>query len=722
MKWLCNSIIIFFLLLNGENVYSQKSHLKKAELFFDAGKYAQALSSYHNYKKVNKSADLLIKRGICYLYTNQPDLCIEDMYQAEILKSINYKRFFYTAKAYFLKGEYEEAAKFYKRYLNVLKRSNAEYDLIIKEIERCGYARNLRYLPQIAFTENLGKPLNSEFNELKPKQSPNKAERYYFSSDKNDATGGLRNEKGITDIVKGKFAYDIYFSEFLEGNWTSVSTTNQMINTSQNEVIQGFNQEGTILYYLKKNFDGQTFLLADTFGTDKNILPKPINSLPFKAELGDQDLLMFNDSLMVFSSKRYSKSGDYDLFYAYEHNNLWSEPINFGPKVNSSFNERAPYLISNGNTLYFSSDRLDGLGGFDVFKSNFVNGFWTDHQNLGPSINSPANEMDIEFAADGTTAVFSSDRIQSFGGFDLYISYFKESVYGQLEITESLGFLDLFRAKEQSSVNTPVMTKENSIQPKQPIKTKEVISKPFYYNTDDDILSPGNMVQIRTLADILTIFPEVKVILQGHTTPEISPNADLYFSVKRAEKVFNQLLKMGVNKDMILIQGFGSHFPLAANTINGVSSTLANKVNKRIDIQWIISPETPLNVKYDTPTVLNEFRDNRWDMFQSKNSNVTFRIQIASTNQMLKSEWMSNYKDFIIEKDRLADKYIYTLGNFLMYQEAVDLMKQVESQFLISNLKVYLYLKSSRLNKTEIQTYSDTFPELMNYIKAQDGF
>ena len=125
-------------------------------------------------------------------------------------------------------------------------------------------------------------------------------------------------------------------------------------------------------------------------------------------------------------------------------------------------------------------------------------------------------------------------------------------------------------------------------------------------------------------------------------------------------------------------------------------------------------------MKYETPPVLNEFRDNRWDMFQSKNSNVTFRIQIASTNQMLKSEWMSNYKDFIIEKDRLADKYIYTLGNFLMYQEAVDLMKQVESQFLISNLKVYPYLKSSRLNKTEIQTYSDTFPELMNYIKAQD--
>jgi len=51
-------------------VFSQKSQLKQGDIYFEAGKYAEAIQSYNNYKKINKKPDALIKRGFAYLKTN----------------------------------------------------------------------------------------------------------------------------------------------------------------------------------------------------------------------------------------------------------------------------------------------------------------------------------------------------------------------------------------------------------------------------------------------------------------------------------------------------------------------------------------------------------------------------------------------------------------------------------------------------------------------------
>jgi outer membrane protein OmpA-like peptidoglycan-associated protein/chaperonin cofactor prefoldin len=722
MKQLFGFLFIFcHLIFDVQEAQAQKSQLKKAETYFESGKYAQALSSFKQYKKTDKVPDLLVKRGICYLNTNQPDLCIEDMYKADILKSINNKRFYYTAKAYFLKGAYEDASKFYKRYLNTLKRSQPEYKQIVSEIQRCGFARNIKYLSQVGFTENMGRVLNTEYNEIKPKQSPNKPERYYYSSDKNDAVGGLRNEKGETDILKGKFAYDIYYSEFSQGNWTVVMPINQTINTSKNEEIQGFNEAGLIMYYLKKEFDGQTTLLADTFGTDKSILPKAINRLPFRAELGDQGLMVVSDSLIIFSSKRIKKEGDYDLVFSMLTDTTWTEPLNFGPEINTMCNESAPYFVKDGKTLYFSSDRLEGLGGFDIFFTNFKDGKWSKPQNLGPTINSPADDLDVEIAADGATAVFSSNRVQSVGGFDLYITYLKEPVLGQTTNLESMSFVEYYKryhlnhSSDETYIESLALVEEKS-----EYNVREVIIKPVYFTNDEDLLGPANLNNIKTFADILTVYPDVNIVLQSYSTPETMPESDLYFSVKRAEKIAEQLVMKGVNPNNIIIQGYGSNFPKAANKINDIPSTLAKKTNNRIDILWQVKPETPLSVKYENAPVNEEFRDTKWDLLETKNQKLTFRIQIASTTQMIKSEWMQEFEDFIIDKNYNENKYTYTLGNFLMYQEASDLMKQLESQYLLTNLKIHAYHKGMKVDEAEINALSQIYPELINYLNANE--
>ena len=75
---------------------------------------------------------------------------------------------------------------------------------------------------------------------------------------------------------------------------------------------------------------------------------------------------------MVFTSNRAGGFGGFDLYYSLLKNGKWSEPINFGAKINSEFDEYRPVLINEGvsetqTMMVFSSNRTGGLGGFDLY-------------------------------------------------------------------------------------------------------------------------------------------------------------------------------------------------------------------------------------------------------------------------------------------------------------------------------------------------------------------
>ncbi len=75
-------------------------------------------------------------------------------------------------------------------------------------------------------------------------------------------------------------------------------------------------------------------------------------------------------------------------------------------------------LNPQGNILYFSSNREGGYGGFDIYVSYFKDGGWTYPENLGPKVNTNGNEITPFF--DGNTLFFSSDYQIGLGGFDVF--------------------------------------------------------------------------------------------------------------------------------------------------------------------------------------------------------------------------------------------------------------------------------------------------------------
>ena len=74
---------------------------------------------------------------------------------------------------------------------------------------------------------------------------------------------------------------------------------------------------------------------------------------------------------MVFASDRPGGMGGYDLYYSVFQKGKWRSPVNFGPKVNTQYNEYRPILGSNSaftnNFMIFSSDMPGGKGGYDLY-------------------------------------------------------------------------------------------------------------------------------------------------------------------------------------------------------------------------------------------------------------------------------------------------------------------------------------------------------------------
>jgi hypothetical protein len=90
----------------------------------------------------------------------------------------------------------------------------------------------------------------------------------------------------------------------------------------------------------------------------------------------------------------------------------WSEPVNLGPVVNSKFKDQHPAISADGLSLYITSDRPGGFGDFDIYVSQraSLNDDWGPPQNLGPIINTEAEESVPTFSADEHRMYFCSSR------------------------------------------------------------------------------------------------------------------------------------------------------------------------------------------------------------------------------------------------------------------------------------------------------------------------
>ncbi len=125
-----------------------------------------------------------------------------------------------------------------------------------------------------------------------------------------------------------------------------------------------------------------------------------------------------NGKDMIFCSNMSGGFGGMDIYMTRLENGIWAKPFNLGAKVNTSSNEIFPF-ISQSNTLYFSSERTDGIGGLDIFSFDLNDLFESEAILLEYPVNSSHDDFGIWTDSLGTTGYFSTNRISKYSD-DIY--------------------------------------------------------------------------------------------------------------------------------------------------------------------------------------------------------------------------------------------------------------------------------------------------------------
>ena len=158
-----------------------------------------------------------------------------------------------------------------------------------------------------------------------------------------------------------------------------------------------------------------------TFGTPTNLGPTVNSSAWDNAPSISADGLS-----LFFHSDRPGGSGSYDLWLTTRATKAepWGTPVNLGPTLNSSADDLSPTISADGSTLYFHSNRAGGYGDQDMWVTTraTVSDPWGIPVNLGSTVNTGASEGGQSISADGLSLYFVSNRPGGSGGRDLWVT------------------------------------------------------------------------------------------------------------------------------------------------------------------------------------------------------------------------------------------------------------------------------------------------------------
>ncbi|MGA0555270.1 TolB family protein [Larkinella sp. VNQ87] len=151
------------------------------------------------------------------------------------------------------------------------------------------------------------------------------------------------------------------------------------LNSPADDAYPTFNKDYNEIYFTSNrngSFDIYRASLPSIPATDlQNRLPElanvPIEKVPELSGTADDKCPYILGNILVFTSNRPGGLGGFDLYYSVFENGRWSAPVNFGPTINSSYDEYRPILREPGRfkqrLLLFSSNRPGGKGGFDLY-------------------------------------------------------------------------------------------------------------------------------------------------------------------------------------------------------------------------------------------------------------------------------------------------------------------------------------------------------------------
>ena len=296
-------------------------------------------------------------------------------------------------------GALNEAINYYSKAKDEFGEKNADYYGIPIYISQCKFALDQKekgilnkFIP---FSANL----NSTFDEYGAILSSDGL-HLFFTARTPESKGNNENvgdQRFFEDIVH--YEWDAEKNE-----WILSARAIEGINTEGFDALNYISKDGkyalgTINTSASKEkstkssdifevFSDETFLF-EKIDLIKN---KAINTSYFDGAATITDTI-FNDNgdfsqTLYFVSDRKAEESLTDIYSIERKNGVWMDMKNPLKTINTDGRETTPFITPNGRFLFFSSDALPGMGGYDVYYSENVNGVWGNPVNLGATFNS----------------------------------------------------------------------------------------------------------------------------------------------------------------------------------------------------------------------------------------------------------------------------------------------------------------------------------------------
>lgn len=481
-------------------------------------------------------------------------------------------------------------------------------------------------VPKELKKENLGPNVNSKANEVAPVISPDGRTIYFTRFDH-------------PENLKAKEDYDVWFAEEKNGVWQKATNIGNPVNNLQ---------ENSICYISP---DDRTMLLMNIYHPDgalsKGVSISRKNSagwtfpqeLRLQSYVNEHSFSGFyigpNGKVMVLSLQDANTKGGADLYVSFpQADGTWSPPQNIGVDINTADDEFTPFLATDNQTLYFTSNGRSGYGEMDIYVSRRLDDtwiHWSEPENLGPAFNTPDYEAHFTIPASGAYAYFCSAE-NSLGEFDIFRMKLPETIkpvptvmlqgivldqitkqpvaaevivedLDQKQATQRLDYdpavgdfklvldtqkqygLTAQRKGYQASGMVIDLTKDTQYRELR----REVLLSPIeigqkitlntirFAQSKYDLL-PASLPELDRIAQMMTENSTMEILLEGHTDNVGDFDANVQLSKDRVEEVKRYLATKNIATNRIQTKGYGPTRPISANTTEE-----SRKQNRRVE-------------------------------------------------------------------------------------------------------------------------------------------
>ena len=396
-----------------------KALFNDAEWYFIEGDYSNSRLIYTTLLNLDKdNSNYNYKLALAILFDiNNPNDSLAELHLSKAIENTtsdyknDYKERLAPIDAFVYYGDvlryhykFDEAIKSYQNYLTLVNGKNTEFtNYVNREINNCNVARSLDESNKITKQIELGpKVISNTKSRSFPVISMDKTVTVYAFGEKNSSFGSFAYECSNQDYKTD----DIYFSKKIDGKWGEAINITKELNITNQAFPVSMSADGETLFIVQDdNDDGNIYV--SNYRNNKWTPIKKLNDNINSKDWETHACVTPNGETLYFTSDKKGGKGGFDIYYSkIDKNGEWGDAVNLGSTVNTIYDEDLPFIAADNTRLYFCSQGHKNIGGFDIFKSEIINGKFSDPKNIGFALNTPKNDL-FYVAEEGSKFTFS---------------------------------------------------------------------------------------------------------------------------------------------------------------------------------------------------------------------------------------------------------------------------------------------------------------------------